>query len=263
MNPAISWRRPLARVRSELESLHEELVAESGRERGRFDYRPAVVFIVVAVSLTFQEYYGDRNYFRQLSFMPRSVTTGAYWELWTFAWWAGWRVLGFLVVPAIAVVLMPGERLRDYGWSLAGLRKHLPLYVGLYLAVLPLVVLVSQRPDFQHTYPFYRLANRSTFDFWAWEGLYIAQFVSLEFFFRGFMLTACKATMGVYSIFPMIVPYCMIHFGKPILEVLAAVFAGAVLGFIALRTRSIWGGIIVHVGVAVTMDLLAMRHLRP
>jgi membrane protease YdiL (CAAX protease family) len=50
----------------------------------------------------------------------------------------------------------------------------------------------------------------------------------------------------------------MVHFGKPLPEVLGAVVAGLVLGAMALRTRSIWGGVAVHLGVAWTMDLLAL-----
>jgi membrane protease YdiL (CAAX protease family) len=156
---------------------------------------------------------------------------------------------------------MPGERLRDYGWSTKGFTKHLRLYLGLYLAVLPLVVLMSRTTDFQRIYPFYRLANRSTFDFVAWELMYAAQFVSLEFFFRGFMLFATKGALGVYAIFPMVVPYCMIHYGKTFAECNAAIVAGVVLGTIALRTRSIWGGIFVHIAVALTMDVLTVGSL--
>ena len=57
----------------------------------------------------------------------------------------------------------------------------------------------------------------------------------------------------------MIIPYCMIHYGKPLPETLGAIGAGILLGTIAMRTRSIWGGVIIHVAVAVTMDVLALR----
>ena len=66
--------------------------------------------------------------------------------------------------------------------------------------------------------------------------------------------------MGAYAIFAMIVPYCMIHFGKPFLECLAAIVAGTVLGTLALKTRSIWCGVLIHVSVAWTMDLLSLWH---
>jgi len=38
--------------------------------------------------------------------------------------------------------------------------------------------------------------------------------------------------------------------------------AGVVLGEVAYRTRSIAGGVIVHVGVAATMELLALKVLK-
>ena len=61
----------------------------------------------------------------------------------------------------------------------------------------------------------------------------------------------------------MIVPYCMIHYGKPLPETLGAIGAGLMLGTLAMRTRSIWGGVLIHVGVATTMDVLALRGCPP
>ncbi len=86
------------------------------------------------------------------------------------------------------------------------------------------------------------------------------QFFALEVFFRGFMLHALKRPMGAYAIFAMIVPYCMIHYHKPIAEVLGAVAAGTVLGTLSLHTGSIWCGVLIHVSVAWSMDSLALMH---
>ena len=51
----------------------------------------------------------------------------------------------------------------------------------------------------------------------------------------------------------------MIHYHKPLPEALAAIVAGVILGEVAQRTRSITGGVVVHTGVALTMDMLALR----
>jgi membrane protease YdiL (CAAX protease family) len=56
----------------------------------------------------------------------------------------------------------------------------------------------------------------------------------------------------------MIVPYCMIHYHKPLPEALGAIVGGVVLGWLALRTRSLWGGWLLHVAVALSMDVLAL-----
>jgi membrane protease YdiL (CAAX protease family) len=160
------------------------------------------------------------------------------------------------------VIPFLGIPLKDFYVSPRGFLKHLPLYGILFLLVVPLVYLMSRTADFQRIYPFYKLAKRSRFDFWAWEGLYAIQFLALEFFFRGFILRALRPIVGVHAIWIMIVPYCMIHFGKTLVESLGAIVAGIVLGTIAMRTKSIWGGIVIHVGVALTMDLLCVRYLR-
>src|SRR5262249_31301886 len=107
-------------------------------------------------------------------------------------------------------------------------------------------------------YPFYKLAARSWLDLAAWETLYAASFVALELFYRGFVLGLLRRGLGPYAIFVMIVPYCMIHFGKPAIESVGAIAAGIVLGTLAMVTRSIWGGVLIHVSIAWTMDALAI-----
>jgi membrane protease YdiL (CAAX protease family) len=225
-------------------------------ERRFFSPVVLVVLLTVAVSLTLQEYIGDRGTFNK--WFPQQGKD-QYYELKSFAWWAGWRVLGYMILPMLVIAAMPGQRIRDYYISPRGFFRHLPVYVVLFLLILPAVFLAAQTKSFQHTYPFYKYANRSTFDLVAWEALYAAQFLALEFFFRGFMLQGLREKLGSNAIFVMIVPYCMIHYGKPLPETLGAIGAGVILGTLAMRTRSIWGGVVIHVAVAVTMDVLALR----
>lgn len=232
--------------------------ADGARVR-KIDWRPPVVLCTIAVTLTLQYYYGDRDTFAKIWPRPgnRAWLDGHY-ELVSFVWWAGWRFVGFFVVPALVVLAMPGERLRDYGFSTQGFSRHVWIYVGLFGAVLPVVVIAARFTEFRETYPFYKLANRTAFDLLAWEGMYALQFFALEFCFRGFMLHGLKRSMGVHAIWVMIVPYTMIHFDKPIAETLGAVGAGLILGTLAMRTRSIWCGVLIHISVAVTMDVLAL-----
>lgn len=35
-------------------------------------------------------------------------------ELYSFAWWSGWRMIGYVLIPSLAILLMPGQRWRDY-----------------------------------------------------------------------------------------------------------------------------------------------------
>lgn len=219
------------------------------------DHRVVVVFLVAALSLTLMEYFGDRGTLFKLA---PGLLTGRWGELNGFAYWSLWRVFGYTVIPAIAVVVTPGMTLSGCGVSVKGFLEHLWIYALFFLVVLALVFFVSFKEDFASYYPFYKQAHLSWFDFLAWEMLYAMQFVSLEFFFRGFMLHPVKRSLGSYSILAMMIPYCMIHYGKPYLEANAAIVAGLVLGTLSLRTGSIWCGALIHITVAVSMDLAAM-----
>lgn len=230
-----------------------------------YDSRVAQILVVTSLVLLFEWYYGDRPFFQEI--FGRRVAAHPigrrYLELLAFCWWSAAKVVGFLLVPLVHVRLL-GGRLRDYGMPLsaaadAGVpgRSWGRTYLLLYLAVLPLLIGVSFTRAFQDTYPFYRLAGRSWLDFLGWELQYGATFLCVEFFFRGYLLFGLRPALGSHAIFVMVVPYCLIHVLKPAAEAAGAIVAGVVLGTLALATGSIWCGVLIHVSVAWTMDLLA------
>src|SRR5215813_8667708 len=150
------------------------------RETDRGDRAPGTtsltvlaILVCAAVSLTLQEYWGDHRVYEELY---RRNMGDPYYDLYSFVWWTGWRVGGYIFPPLLLLVMLPGERICDYHLSARGFFRHLPIYVVLYLGVLPLVIAASHTPAFRETYPFYRLANRSQLDLWTWEGMYAMQF---------------------------------------------------------------------------------------
>jgi len=141
--------------------------------------------------------------------------------------------------------------------------KSIWLGASLHISIaLPALVLVSFGSAFQHRYPFYDLhPHEGLWPYlWAWWALYALQFVALEFFFRGFVVHGLAPRFGYAAVFVMIVPYNMIHYGKPMPEALAAIVGGIVLGTLSLKTRSIWWGAALHISIAATMDLCALWH---
>lgn len=171
--------------------------------------------------------------------------------------WAFGCSFFYFVLPAIVVKVVFRERLRDHGLRVEGFLRHLWIYALLFLPVGLLVWAVSYSEAFQSRYPFYG-QPLAVADFLVWELAYGLQFFSLEFFFRGFLLNGLRGRLGHHAIFLMVLPYMMIHFQKPFLETTGAIIAGTVLGTLALRTRTIWGGVAIHVAVAVSMDVAAL-----
>jgi uncharacterized protein len=215
--------------------------------------------ITACVSLYLVQFVGNYQVFAH--FFPASpLAFDSYRVLRARAWWVGWTVIGYFVLPAIVAILLPGKRLRDCNLSPRGFVDHFWIYAGLYAAMVPIIWLVSLTPTFVEFYPMYGQAGRSWFDLLAWESLYAGQFVALEFFFRGFLVGGLSRYIGILSIPVSVVPYMMIHFTKPWPEAAASVIAGFILGTLAWKTKSIWGGVCVHCAVASTMDLLALAH---
>jgi membrane protease YdiL (CAAX protease family) len=252
----------------------KEMDRESALERmrlvsvGASDYRPAVCLMLMGAVLTFHEYYGGRSLYEavlrgELQALEdaglRWLKVAKYDLLYGYTWWSMSRVVGYVLVPVVVWKLMfRQDSLWDYGLHLKGTWKHAWIYAGLMALVGPVVVFVAQQPDFGNYYPFYKLSSRSWFDLLAWELMYFAQFFALEFFFRGWMIGALRGAMGSGAIFAMALPYCMIHYGKPYLEAHGAIIAGVVLGSLSMRTRSIYGGFFLHIGVAALMDFLSL-----
>ncbi len=245
-------------------------------ESGTYDYRPGVLFAIAALVLAMQEYFGQprfyedyiRPWLRAIELaqvdapggLGQYVHVRTYGDLYAYAWWAGTRVTGYAVLPLAAwKVIFPRDSLLDMGLRTKDFRAHAWIYGVCLLVVLPAVFIASRSAEFGDYYPFYKLCSRSWADFIAWEVMYIAQFFALEVFFRGFWLSGLRGTLGSGAIFSMCVPYCMIHFGKPYFETCGAVIAGIALGSLAMRTKSIYSGVLVHVTVALSMDLLALH----
>jgi membrane protease YdiL (CAAX protease family) len=246
--------------------LRQRLAAE-----GRIDFRPLVTLTLGALILVMQEYYGHLSFYAQK--VAPMIASGfhedrhpairanldLYAELYGRIWWGLARIGGYLTPYVVWRFAFPRDNLRDLGLRFAGFRQHSWLYALFVVVMVPVLLLVSRQPDFGSYYPIYSKAGRSWVDFLTWEVIYIGQFVGLEMFFRGWWIRTTRV-FGTGAIFSMIVPYCMIHFGKPYLEACAALIAGVVLGSLSIRTRSIWAGVAVHVTVAILMDVLALDH---
>jgi len=236
------------------------------RGTGVPDHRALVACVVGVAILTVQEYYGGRFFsgtLRPLLARHEAGSPGGpidlatFGELYRWGWWGTTRIVGYLLPLVLWRLAFRGDRILDYGLRVAGFRAHAWIYALCVAVVVPALLVVQAQPDFGSYYPFYKLAGRSWVDFLAWEAIYVAQFLALEIFFRGWWLRAMRS-FGAGAIFAMTVPYTMIHFGKPYLEAMGAIVAGVVLGSLSARTRSVWAGFLVHATVALLMDCLSL-----
>ena len=233
-------------------------------------FRTAVILTWTAIGLAIVEYWGNPNFvvsvLNSMNFqeaadrLSRFMNEGADARLHSLCWWAGTIISVYFIVPSLLTLFAFKMKLSDMGVKFRGPMEGRPLYVLMLGVKLPLVHYFSSTQSFQSRYPFYTPAPGEHLwpNFILWEVIYFFQFASFEFFFRGFIILGTRKSFGYMSIFVMMVPYCMIHFGKPMPETIGAILAGIVLGTLSLKSRSIFLGILIHYSVAITMDLMAL-----
>lgn len=175
-----------------------------------------------------------------------------------------------LITVVLAIFLIwkidrPNEQFGVYGLRTRGVNWKLYLY--LFLIMIPVIFLACLIPDIQEYYPTYK---RSGGDRWAdflnvhtsvavilYEIAYLLDFVAVELLFRGLFVIGLSRFLGKNVVFPMVVIYAMLHFGKPMAEAISSVFGGYILGILAFYSRNIWGGIVLHGGIALLMEVFA------
>lgn len=135
-------------------------------------------------------------------------------------------------------------------------------YVAMLFLMLPLISAASTQADFLAMYPKIKsvlhTGINAPFDWYhklLYEISYGSDFFGIELFFRGFLVLAFLKWAGKDAILPMACFYCTIHFGKPLGECISSYFGGMLLGIVVYNTRSIYGGLLVHLGIAWMMEV--------
>jgi hypothetical protein len=194
---------------------------------------------------------------------------------WPYPWWEWARKMGYNLHTAGFYLLVPAlffwwdhslRPTRFFGCTTQGF--HWPTYGWLLLLMVPLLGWASFQGSFLRAYPRYRPGVLEEMRFYspyltvgAYQASYVAQFVALEIFFRGFMVMALGRYLGGGAVFPMVALYCYLHFNKPLPETIGSIFGGYILGVVAHYSRSTLGGMVVHVGIALLMEGLAFWQL--
>jgi hypothetical protein len=187
------------------------------------------------------------------------------WEAWKgneMLFWlrcSKWFVGLFVVIPIVYIMW----KIKDSKTESFYTSKKLPdikPYLLLVLCMIPLIALAASQPDFLKMYP--RAKVVGTWDlspsylyYFLHEIFYSMDFITIEIFFRGFLIISMIQVCGKHCIVPAACFYCCIHLGKPMGEAISSFAGGLLLGIISYNTKSIRGGLIVHLGIAWLMEI--------
>jgi hypothetical protein len=226
---------------------------------------------------------GDKNFFRKKLFWIKSIVGIAVLSLDSSAFFLRdlittwfefglqlWAYKVIINLMGVITVLLPlyvmylrYDKSQSHYYGLSPKRFDTSPYFQMLLIMLPLLTAASFLPSFMKQYPMYRVSDAHILlqvPEWVtvliYEFAYGLDFITVELLFRGFFVIGMIQIMGRHSVLAMAVMYCFLHTGKPLGEAISSVFGGYVLGVVAFETRSVWGGVIVHVGIAWMMEII-------
>jgi membrane protease YdiL (CAAX protease family) len=168
----------------------------------------------------------------------------------------------FFIFPWFIIKISFKEKLSQYGI------KSIQVYNGLkyLLPALLLILIVSwfttsiESISFTHPVLFEAKNN------WSWfivfELMLFGYIFAWEFLWRGYMLFGLESIFGWYAVFIQTIPFVILHNGKPAIETFSAIAGGIMLGIIAIKTRTILYGVILHFGLIFFIDLFSVIRFR-
>ncbi len=159
-------------------------------------------------------------------------------------------------VPALIVVFVFRERLRDYGVGIGIGRRTLNTALGLVPLFAVLGYMSASDPGLRAKFPMNPVAGVSAGSFMLHIAAYLCYYAGYEFFFRGFLLVGLRETTGdANAVLIQTLASTLAHIGSPSSEAFGAIIGGLLWGVLALRNRSLLSGMLQHYALGVALDV--------
>jgi len=220
-----------------------------------FRLQPTIIVAWVCFALAIPYYHpGGEWFWRIVSWLGLSAQISYLQHIWLGPEFA------IQAVGSLVVILLLRESPRAYGLGLGDWRFGLKATGLCYLLYAPLFVIFCTSHGFAQYYGTLANTITTTRKFFMWEvpaGFFFM--VKTEFFFRGFLLFGMKKYFGVYAaIIATMIPFVVWHFNKPEIETFGSFPVGLALAYLAVRTGSIWYGLLLHWSIAVLLSAVAI-----
>jgi hypothetical protein len=226
----------------------------------KLDRKVTIILISVAVLQTLSYYFTSRRFFRENIFESIQHYSQPY--LLEYLYWFIGDFITFFVIGILIIKLILKENIKDFGLQFGDYKTGLKFSLVFLFVMIILIWFVSATPAFAEKYPHLSDAKSNWNILLFYElGMLIYMF-AWEFIWRGFMLFGLEKKFGYYSVLFQMIPFVILHNGKPFLETFGAIFGGIALGILALRTRSFYYCVITHIGVMFTIDFISSLRYR-
>jgi len=144
------------------------------------------------------------------------------------------------VCPTAVILFILRKNPLDFGLRL-GIPRIWGLHVGVICVIVAIVLFASSFNSSLQSY--YREQN---FDLLNYFWTSCISLFAWEFIYRGYLLFGLKNKLKEGAILLQMIPFALMHLGKPELETISTVFTGIIFGYVAYRGKSFWPAFIIH-----------------
>ncbi len=219
-------------------------------ESKKLDFKTVYIFISVAIIVFLSLTVASPAFFYD-HFGKNRLDSRIYWFLMDGS-------LMFLI-PVLSIKFVFRKKLRDFGFTFGDVKFGLLTSAVFFAFMFVTVWIVSSSLEFTVAYPQGGSELKTNFQLLLfYEFCILVYMLGWEFLWRGYMLFGLKEKLGYYTIFIQMIPFFILHKGKPELELFASIFAGIILGIQALRSRSFVYSWILHWLVMVSIDTISV-----
>jgi membrane protease YdiL (CAAX protease family) len=166
------------------------------------------------------------------------------------------RLVFFGLLP-LGILLALREDPRRYGLGRGDVRRAVLLGGVATLVTVPAIALIAAVPAIREWYG----PSMTTV-----PGVLLTNVIDLfptEFLLRGFLMFALIRAIGPFGVVVAVVPFVMVHIGKPDIEALSTLGGGLVFGWLNWRTGAIWASAAYHVAIQTTVIVAAAAWAAP
>ncbi|MCB2204293.1 CPBP family intramembrane metalloprotease [bacterium] len=220
-----------------------------------------LVFLVTAVAGIISSKFGSKRFFFDQWY--QQLGRDPLYELYQYLYWFGSEFLIYFLLLLPVILFLHRRTLGSFGLGVGDWRFGLKVSGIFYLVMFPILWVASSAASFQSVYPHAQLVRGDWTLFLIYEAAFILYFIGWEFIWRGYVLFGLlKHTGAAVAVLVQMLPFVILHFGKPIPETFGSIAAGIALGALGVRTKSFWYAVLLHWSVMLTIDTFATLRFR-
>lgn len=200
--------------------------------------------------------YFCQNYCRAIIIIATATTVMILAESSTVHWFTQTHYESLVLyglTPCALLIALGYRQLQSLGLGLGHWRFWLPASL-LYLAVAIPLVIVGTQQESMHGY--YQTPDFDFTTHFLTTSIYL---LGWEYFFRGFLLEDLREKFKEGAILLQLIPFTLLHLGKPDIEALSCILSGLVWGYICYRGNSFWPAFLMHLCVNLCTVLIINR----